>query len=130
MLGSADVMAFVATRDPAAARTFYAETLGLRLVADDQFALVFDANGTELRVQKVPEPAPLSYTVLGWKVADIGETVRWLAAKGVRFESYEWLPQDESGVWTAPDGTRVAWFKDPDGNLLSLTQFRDRARPQ
>ncbi len=123
-------MAFVATRDPAAARFFYGEILGLRLVADEEFALVFDANGTELRVQKVPEPAPLSYTVLGWKVVDIGETVRRLAAKGVRFESYEWLPQDESGVWTAPDGTRVAWFKDPDGNLLSLTQFGDSARPR
>jgi catechol 2,3-dioxygenase-like lactoylglutathione lyase family enzyme len=135
VLGSADLMAFVATRDAAAARSFYGETLGalphqgplplgLRLVSDDSFALVFDANGTELRVQKVSEPPPLSYTVLGWKVTDIRETVARLAAKGVRFETYEWLPQDESGVWTAPDGTRVAWFKDSDGNLLSLTQFK------
>ena len=124
MLGSADLMAFVATRDPAAARSFYGDTLGLRLISDDSFALVFDANGTELRVQKVSEPAPLSYTVLGWKVTDIRAMVARLAVKGVRFESYEWLPQDEDGVWTAPDGTRVAWFKDPDGNLLSLTQFK------
>lgn len=129
MLGTADVMAFVATRDPAAARSFYGDTLGLRLVADETFALVFDANGTELRVQKVSEPAPLSYTVLGWKVPDISDTVKRLAAKGVRFESYEWLPQDEGGVWTAPDGTKVAWFKDPDGNLLSLTQFSTEVPP-
>lgn len=120
-------MAFVATSDPAAARSFYADTLGLRLVADEAFALVFDANGTELRVQKVSEPAPLPYTVLGWKVGDIARTVETLAAKGVRFEHYEWLPRDPAGIWTAPDGTKVAWFKDPDGNLLSLTEFAERA---
>lgn len=126
MLAKADVMAFVATSNAAAARSFYAETLGLSLVADEPFALVFDANGTELRVQKVDEPSPLPYAVLGWKVTDIARTVDRLAAKGVSFERYEWLPRDEAGIWTAPDGTKVAWFKDPDGNLLSLTEFAER----
>lgn len=126
MLGSADVIAFVATDDPTNSRTFYAETLGLRLVEDDGFALVFDAHGTRLRVQKVREHTPLPYTVLGWEVADIGDTVTRLASKGVRFERYAWMTQDASGVWSTSDGTKVAWFKDPDGNLLSLTQFRER----
>ena len=123
MLGSATVVAFVATGDPVAARAFYADTLGLRLVADDEYALVFDAHGTTLRVQKVRAHAPLAYTVLGWTVADIADAVRALSAKGIRFERYERIEQDQSGVWTTADGSKVAWFKDPDGNLLSLTEL-------
>jgi len=97
--------------------------LGLTLVADEPWALVFDAHGAMLRIQKTPELVPAKHTVLGWRVPDIEETMIGLAAKGVRFERYSFLPQDELGVWTTPDGTRVAWFKDPDGNTLSLTQF-------
>jgi catechol 2,3-dioxygenase-like lactoylglutathione lyase family enzyme len=123
MLGDHELMAFVATTHPDRARQFYASVLGLRLVADEPWALVFDAHGAMLRIQKTPELQPAKHTVLGWRVPDIEETMTGLAAKGVRFERYSFLPQDELGVWTTPDGTRVAWFKDPDGNTLSLTQF-------
>jgi len=118
-------MAFVATKDPARARTFYEGTLGLRLVADESFALVFDANGTMLRVQKVNELTPHAFTALGWQVQDIRESIRTLVERGVAFERFSipGFPQDELGIWTADDGTKVAWFKDSDGNILSLTQF-------
>jgi hypothetical protein len=91
---------------------------------DDAFAIVFDANGVMLRVQKVQEHTPPPYTVLGWDVADIHACVKELAGRGVSCERYEWLEQDESGVWASPSGASIAWFKDPDGNTLSLTQFR------
>jgi catechol 2,3-dioxygenase-like lactoylglutathione lyase family enzyme len=123
MLGDHELMAFVATTHPDRARQFYASVLGLRLVADEPWALVFDAHGAMLRIQKAPELHPAKHTVLGWRVPDIEETMTGLTAKGVRFERYSFLPQDELGIWTTPDGTRVAWFKDPDGNTLSLTQF-------
>jgi len=122
-LGSQKLMAFVATRDPARARSFYRDTLGLRLLSEDRFALVFDANGTMLRVTSVHELALAKYTVLGWEVSDIAATAKDLARAGVKLEQYGFKEQDERGIWTAPDGTRVAWFKDPDGNILSLTQF-------
>jgi catechol 2,3-dioxygenase-like lactoylglutathione lyase family enzyme len=124
MLNNSNVVAFVATSRPGDAKSFYEETLGLRLLLDDAFAIVFDANGVMLRVQKVQEHTPLPYTVLGWDVADIHASVAELSSKGVRCERYEWLEQDESGVWSAPSGAQIAWFKDPDGNTLSLTQFR------
>lgn len=123
MLGASQVMAFVATADAARAKAFYRDTLGLRLVADEKFALVFDSHGTAVRVQKVTSVTPSRYTVLGWNVPDIGAAMERLRAGGVRFESFGLPGQDERGVWTASDGTRVAWFKDPDGNVLSLTQF-------
>jgi YD repeat-containing protein len=127
LLGSASVIAFVATDEPVASKAFYAETLGLRLVADESFALVFDASGTPLRVQKVREHTPLPYTVLGWIVTDISAAVARLGDQGVSFERYGWFEQDKRGVWTAPDGTKVAWFKDPDGNVLSLTEAAAKA---
>jgi len=123
VLGAADVMAFVVTTDPAAARAFYEKTLGLRFVADDEYALVFDCNGTMLRIQKVREHAPRTYTVLGWKVPDISRAIASRVREGVRFEHYGFETQDPDGIWTTADGTKVAWFKDPSGNLLSLTQF-------
>ena len=123
MLGAADVMAFVVASDPDAARTFYAETLGLRFVSDEEYALVFDCNGTMLRIQKVPGHVAAAYTVVGWRVADIASAVASLRSRGVRFEQYGFATQDGEGIWTTPDGTKVAWFKDPSGNLLSLTQF-------
>jgi len=118
-------MAFVATKDTARARTFYERTLGLRLVADESFALVFDANGTMLRVQKVNQLTPNPFTALGWQVQDLRESIQTLVKKGVAFERFSIpaFPQDEQGIWTADDGKKVAWFKDPDGNILSLTQF-------
>ena len=117
------VISFVATKHPARARKFYEETLGLKLVADDPFAIVFDANGTMLRVQKVTELVPAQHTVLGWEVSDIRAQIEALTARVARFERFAGLPQDKLGVWTSPSGAKVAWFKDPDGNTLSLTQF-------
>lgn len=122
MLGSKKIIAFVPTRDAKRAKQFYQTVLGLRLVSEDPFAVVFDANGTMLRVTPVPEYKPDTFTVLGWEVTDLNETVAGLQKKGVVFEKYGFLKQDELGIWTAPGGAKVAWFKDPDGNLLSVSQ--------
>lgn len=121
MLKSNPIVAFVATTDPARAKAFYAGTLGLRLVSEDGFALVFDAGGTMLRIATVPEHEPASYTVLGWLVRDIERSVHDLRSKGVAFNVYDGMGQDDHGIWSAPSGARVAWFTDPDGNTLSLT---------
>lgn len=123
MFASHDVIAFVPTAKPAAARDFYEKILGLHLLADEPAALVFDANGVMLRLAKLHDLTPAPYTVLGWKVADIAASVRELTLKGVQFNRYDGLEQDDQGVWRSPGGARVAWFKDPDGNTLSLTQF-------
>ena len=122
MLQSAKLVAFSATSDAARAKAFYGDVLGLRLISEDGFALVFDAQGTTLRVSLVKDVVTAPYTVLGWEVSDIVAAVRGLVAKGVQFERYPWMHQDELGVWSAPDGGSVAWFKDPDGNLLSVSQ--------
>src|SRR5579872_5580782 len=123
LLGSAQLVAFVATRDPAKAKEFYRDTLGLRLISEDGFAIVFDANGVMLRVSAVREIALAQYTVLGWEITDIVAKVKELEKAGVKFERYSFPGQDEMGIWTAPGGmARVAWFKDPDGNVLSLSQ--------
>ena len=124
MLGTDSIIAFVATAKPAEAMPFYRDVLGLRLVEETRFALVFAAHGTMLRVTPVPDHKPLGHTVLGWKVADIAGKVAALTAEGVAFARFPPLVQDEGGVWSSPDGNKVAWFRDPDGNLLSLTQFR------
>jgi catechol 2,3-dioxygenase-like lactoylglutathione lyase family enzyme len=123
MLGSEKLVAFVATRDSARAKEFYRDTLGLRLVSEDQFALVFDAAGTMLRITRVPELVPAKHTVLGWHVRDIVQTARQLQEAQVALERYPGMQQDELGIWNSPSGPRVAWFKDPDGNTLSITQF-------
>jgi catechol 2,3-dioxygenase-like lactoylglutathione lyase family enzyme len=123
VLSLSPIMAFVATTDAAKARAFYQDVLGLTFVVDDSFALVFDAHGTMLRVSRVRELVPAPYTVLGWKVADIDAAIRELKQSGVAFERYPGLGQNEEGVCTFQDGTKVAWFKDPDGNTLSITQF-------
>ncbi|MDR3741095.1 MAG: VOC family protein [Terracidiphilus sp.] len=116
------VVTFLLTARPEAAVEFYRDALGLRFVRDDGFALVFDLNGVMLRIAKVKEHAPLPSTVLGWESHDIGADVRALAAKGVRFEIYEGMRQDALGICTFPGGDKVVWFKDPDGNVLSLSQ--------
>ena len=122
-LRGASIIAFLGTADASRARAFYESILGLRLVADDPFALVFDADGVMLRIQKVQAVTPAAYTSLGWQVADIATTVRRLRARGVELERYGGLEQDELGIWRSPGGARVAWFKDPDGHVLSLTQM-------
>jgi len=122
MLESCDVIAFAAAADLDRARQFYEQVLGLPLTEQNDFACVFDAHGTMLRVTAVPKVAQPGYTVLGWRVPDITATVRELAARGVMFLRYDMMNQDEDGIWTAPGGAKVAWFADPDGNTLSLTQ--------
>jgi catechol 2,3-dioxygenase-like lactoylglutathione lyase family enzyme len=123
MLGTSDLVAFIPSTDLERARSFYQGQLGLSLKSENPFAAVFDANGTMLRVTAVDEIALAQYTVLGWKVADIVASVRALAGKGVSFLRFEGMEQDDLGVWTTPSGDRVAWFKDPDGNTLSLTEL-------
>ena len=116
-------MAFLATRDGARARAFYETTLGFEVVSDDGFAIALNARGTMVRIQKVAAFEPHPFTALGWAVPDIGGAVQQLVAAGVVFERFAGVDQDEQGIWRAPSGVRVAWFKDPDGNTLSLTQF-------
>jgi catechol 2,3-dioxygenase-like lactoylglutathione lyase family enzyme len=119
---SARAVAFVATSQPLEAARFYRDTLGLRLVEDSPFALVFDVFGTPLRVQKAAAVTPVPYTCFGFEVPDIERAVRSLAAAGVEAVRYEHFNQDALGIWTAPGGGRVFWFRDPDQNLLSLSQ--------
>jgi len=122
MLESKDIVAFLPTTDYAAARAFFEGKLGLRFVSQDEFALVLDANGTMLRITKVRNHKAQEFTILGWQVDDIEGAVRSLNKAGVNFEHYDFLKPDKLGIWTAPGGSRVAWFKDPDGNVLSLSQ--------
>jgi catechol 2,3-dioxygenase-like lactoylglutathione lyase family enzyme len=122
MLGSSDLVGFVATTDIERARAFYGEVLGLAVVEESPFACVFDAHGTQLRVTPVGDVRAAPYTVLGWAVSDIVATVRALDEAGVSFTRYPGMDQDDTGVWNAPSGARVAWFRDPDGNVLSVTQ--------
>jgi catechol 2,3-dioxygenase-like lactoylglutathione lyase family enzyme len=121
MLADASPLCFVAATNPRKAREFYGDVLGLRFIGEDGFALLFHCGGTQLRVQKVAALVPQPFTALGWVVPDLGAAVAGLRAKGVRFERLPWMAQG-SDVWTAPGGELVAWFKDPDGNTLSLTQ--------
>ena len=122
MINDANLVAFVATANPDRARAFYRDTLGLTLIDEHDFALVFDSAGTTLRVQKVQSVAPIPYTALGWRVADVHASIHRLVERGVSFQRFPGIDQDDDGVWTTPDGIAVAWFKDPDGNLLSLSQ--------
>jgi catechol 2,3-dioxygenase-like lactoylglutathione lyase family enzyme len=122
------MVGFVQTTAPERAMAFYGDTLGFAFLGDDGFALSFDANGTRLRVAKARAFTPAPATVLGWEVADIAAEVRALVERGVRFEQFNlpFLVQDALGIWTAPNGDRVAWFKDPDGNILSLSCHQPR----
>jgi len=131
MLRNATVVALIATVDADRALRFYQDTLGLRLVDDDAFALAFDCNGIQLRIQKVQTLRPHPFTSLGWAVSAVRREVTTLEKRGVSFERFPFLQQDDLGIWQAPSGAKIAWFKDPDGNLLSLTEYasrRSRAR--
>lgn len=123
MLGDCELMAFSQTTQPEKAKAFYSEVLGLKFKEDSPFAIVFQAGHTTVRIQKVDAFSPFPFTSLGWKVPDIKSTVQQLSKKGVTFQRFEGLKQDELGIWLAPSGAKVCWFKDPDGNILSLTQF-------
>jgi catechol 2,3-dioxygenase-like lactoylglutathione lyase family enzyme len=122
MLGSTNIVAFVPTKDSEKARAFYEGVLGLRFIKDDGFAMVLDANGIMIRVAKVPEFTPAQFTILGWQVKDIEKVAQELQKKGVHFEIFGFFKQDELGIWTAPTGDKVAWFKDLDGNVLSISE--------
>ena len=122
MLASAELVAFVPVTDLGRARTFYEGVLGLPCVDADRFACVLDCAGTTLRATLVEGYAPPAHTVVGWALGDLPATVRYLTDRGVEMARYPGLDQDEQGIWTTPNGDRVVWFKDPDGNTLSLTQ--------
>ena len=122
-LSDHSIIGFIATSDPKRAKEFYGEKLALQLIEEQlPFALVYDAHGTMLRIAIVKNVHPAGYTVLGWKVPDIVTAAKGLAAAGITFERYPGMEQDELGIWTSPGGSKVAWFKDPDGNTLSISQ--------
>jgi catechol 2,3-dioxygenase-like lactoylglutathione lyase family enzyme len=122
MLNGCPVIGFIPTKDFARARAFYVDLLGLSEVSEDGFALFVKASDISVRIFLAGEFTPAPYTILGWSVTDMKQTVEQMSARGIVFERYAYLEQDASGVWTAPNGARVAWFKDPDGNTLSISQ--------
>ena len=124
MLGTLDVIVFVPTTDSGKARAFYEGLLGLRFVSEDSFAALFNANGIMFRVVKAQKFTPAPYTILGWQVKEIEKVVARLQDKGVHFERVG-FKQDDLGIWTAPNGGKVAWFKDPDGNMLSVSEHQE-----
>ncbi len=124
MLAKSKMMGFVPTKDSKKAREFYEGKLGFQFVSDDEYALVVKAGDSMIRIAKAGNFAPAPYTILGWQVQDIESIVRWLTERGVVFEKYPFVQDQELGIWTAPSGDRVAWFKDPDGNVLSVSQHQ------
>ena len=122
MLSKSEVIGFIPITDAVRARQFYEQTLGLRFLSDDQFALVMEANRTKIRLVRMKEFIPAPFTILGWETVQIEQTVQELIAKGVVFQHYSFMTQDELGIWNTPSGSRVAWFQDPDGNTLSISQ--------
>jgi catechol 2,3-dioxygenase-like lactoylglutathione lyase family enzyme len=122
MLSSCKMTGFILTKDYDRARSFYEGKLGFQFVSLDQFALVMHTGQNTIRISKVPTFTPLQSTVLGWEVNDIVSTAKWLAERGVATEKYAFVEDKELGIWSAPNGAKVAWFKDPDGNVLSISQ--------
>ena len=122
MLANQKLKAFVPTVNPQKAKLFYKDILGLKLLSEDNYALEFEVNGTLLRITTVEKFKPHPFTVLGWDVKDIISTIKSLNKKGVKFEKYDFMEQSSFGIWTSPGGSKVAWFKDPDGNILSLSE--------
>ena len=123
MLEGARLVAFAATTDAPRAAAFYTTVLGLKLRYEDDFAVSLDSEGVEVRLQKVERFDAQPFTTLGWQVAEISGVAERLLQHGVVPERYPWLDQDAMGVWQAPSGARVLWFRDPDGNLLSIAQY-------
>lgn len=122
MLEKEKLAAFLCVRDRATAKSFYGGVLGLALLHEDDFAIVFDANGTPLRISALKDFVPQKFTVLGWNVSDIEAKAREMMARGIVFERVPGLQQDDIGIWSPAPGVKVAWFKDPDGNWLSIAQ--------
>jgi catechol 2,3-dioxygenase-like lactoylglutathione lyase family enzyme len=123
VLADASFIAFVPVSEISVARAFYGSTLGLSVLEESPFALVVDANGTKLRLTPVPELRPQPFTIAGWEVDDLENTINKLDARGVAFKQFEGMEQRPSGIWQSPSGDLVAWFADPDDNILSLTEF-------
>ncbi len=122
MLASSNATVLVGTTKPEIAKAFYGETLGLKFLNEDQFAAVFETKNLKIRVSKTPGVVPAPYAILAFDVPDMEKAVDGLVAKGVTFARFGFLPQDAKGIWSAPDGTKVAWFHDPDLNMLSIVQ--------
>lgn len=122
MIANAKLVGFIATHDYERAKDFYVAKLGAKFVSLDQFALVVEISGHHLRIVKIDDFTPVKWTVLGWEVDDVVATVKWLVGRGVTTERYPFVADKELGIWTAPGGAKVAWFKDPDGNVLSVSQ--------
>jgi catechol 2,3-dioxygenase-like lactoylglutathione lyase family enzyme len=122
MLQSSPVVAFIGATDLEAARDFYGGTLGLTVEEIGHFACVFRTGECTIRVTRVPDLRPQTFTVLGWDVSDIRAVIAALVRDGVQFRRYDGIEQDDDGIWMTPGGDLVAWFTDPDGNVLSLTQ--------
>jgi catechol 2,3-dioxygenase-like lactoylglutathione lyase family enzyme len=122
MLAAMNMVGFLLTKDYDKSRAFYEGNLGFEFVSLDQFALVMQAGKSMIRIVRVPTFTPLQSTVLGWQVSDIEAIVDWLTKRGVVFEKYPFVQDEERGIWSAPGGSKVAWFKDPDGNVLSVSE--------
>lgn len=127
MLATGKMVGFVPTKDYDKARTFYEGKLGFDFVSLDQFALVVSAGGQKIRIAKIPNFTPLQGTILGWEVKDIRAVATWLRDRGVALEKYPFAQDKELGIWTAPGGDQVAWIKDPDGNILGISQHAEPA---
>ncbi len=128
-LSKYNIIGFIPIVDVLRAKEFYRDTLGLNLVSEEPpFALVFEANGIMLRLAMAKELPPAFGTVFGWQVPDVTAAIKDLEQAGVRFEHYEFLNQDALGAWTTPTGSKVAWFKDPDGNILSISEHPEFAK--
>ncbi len=122
MIAKGKLMGFLATHDYDKAKEFFVGKLGAQFISQDQFALAVEIGGHHIRIVKIAEFKPVKWTVLGWEVEDVPATVRWLKKQGVETEKYPFVEDKEFGIWSAPDGGKVAWFKDPDGNVLSVSQ--------
>jgi len=124
MLASGKMVGFLLTKDYDQAKAFYENKLGFEFISLDQFALVMKIGGHMVRISKVPDFTPARNTVLGWEVEDIEAVVAWLKERGVALEKYPFIQDQELGIWIAPTGDKVAWFKDPDGNVLSVSRHK------
>jgi len=126
MLAAGKMVGFIPTRDYEKARSFFENQLGFEFVSQDQYALVMSAGGNKIRISKLPDFTPLKATILGWEVEDIEAVATWLKNNGVSLEKYPFVQDRELGIWTTPTGDKVAWFRDPDGNILSIGQHPSR----
>ena len=129
MLASGKMVGFLFTKYYDQSRAFFEDKLGFQFASVDQYGLVMRAGGTPIRISRIPNFTPAQGTVLGWEVQNIEAVVTWLKDRGVTFEKYPFVQDRELGIWTTPTGDKVAWFKDPDGNVLSVSQQQGPQSP-